>query len=223
MRTHHFINECFYHVFSRGVEKRNIFADDDDYLHFVHCLYALNDRHPKIDSRLRNAQNDDHTSRERLVDIVSWCLMPNHFHLLLRQRIDGGVTFFMRKLGIGHAMYFNKKYERNGVLFQGRFKSVPVGRDEYLLHVIRYIHLNPVDLIESGWKEQGIKHWYAVNQFLESYRWSSYRDWIGQKNFPSLLGHTVAQEMFFGSDDHRSFVQAWLAGDRERITSLLFE
>ena len=80
-----------------------------------------------------------------------------------------------------------------------------------------------MDLIESGWKEQGIKHWYAVNQFLESYRWSSYRDWIGQKNFPSLLGHTVAQEMFFGSDDHRSFVQAWLAGDRERITSLLFE
>ncbi len=189
----------FYHVYNRGVEKRDIFLDDDDYHHFVHCLFVMNDTQPKIDSRLREARVLDGIERERIVDVLSWCLMPNHFHILLRQRVDGGATFFLRKVCVGHAMYFNKKYKRSGVLFQGRFKARHVVKDGYFQHLPRYIHRNPVKLMKEG-DEQKI--------FLQNYRWSSYRDYLGTKNFPSLLDEQTLQDTGV-RDGHEQFTLAW--------------
>lgn len=217
------VTDNYYHVYNRGVEKRIIFLDEQDYSFFVHCLYEFNDIKPAIDTRWQPQRTVLRVPRDPIVDIVAWCLMPNHFHLLLRQRTKNGISFFMKKLGTGYAMYFNKKYQRSGILFQGRFKSVHVHRDEYLLHLIRYIHLNPIDLIVSDWESNGVSDWLKTNQFLETYRWSSYLDWIGKKNFPSLLGQTIVQKMFTGSEDHRLFVQAWLGKDREEIMSMMFD
>lgn len=189
----------FYHVYNRGVEKRDIFLDDDDHLHFVHCLFAMNDIHPKLDLRLKAERVLDGMQRDRIVEIVAWSLMPNHFHLLVRQRVDNGITKFLRKVCTGHAMYFNKKYKRSGVLFQGRFKAKHIAKDAYFQHLPRYIHRNPIAHMNDKEKQR---------ELLQNYRWSSYRDYLGMKNFPSLLDEQILRDTGV-RDGHEQFVLAW--------------
>lgn len=98
--------------------------------------------------------------------------MPNHFHLILRQHVDGGISKYLQKIGTGFTHYFNKKYKRSGVLFQGKTKSSHVGKDKYLQYLKMYLEFNPIDLIEPGWKENGISKKKA-KKFLESYKWKS--------------------------------------------------
>lgn len=119
--------------------------------------------------------------------------MPNHFHLLLRQLVDGGISLFMRKLG-GYPLYFNKKYNREGPLFQGRFKAVNIKTDAQSTAVVSYIHLNCIELAEPKWKEK-IFNPLAAIKFLESYRWSSYLDYIEIKNFPSVINKNFLTEV----------------------------
>lgn len=161
--------------------------------------------------------------RETIVDILAWCLMPNHFHLMVRQTAEGGITRFMRKLCTGYSVYINKKYSHSGHLFQGAFRSVPILGEPQFLHLSRYIHLNSADLIEPGWKEKGIQNWTRVMQFLEEYRWSSYRDWIGKRNFPSLLNLAGTEGIFKNSAAYQQFIADWLIKDRDDIAGLLFK
>lgn len=151
------LNNYIYHIYNRGVEKRAIFRDEHDYLCFVHDLYEFNDENyaSNVHYWFKNmGSRNPYFNKERkpIVDILAWCLMPNHFHLLIRQRKDNGIALFMRKLGSGYANFFNMKYKRVGPLFQGRYKIIMVDKDEYLLHLINYIHSNPVKLVEPHWK-----------------------------------------------------------------------
>lgn len=114
-----------------------------------------------------------------LVDIFAYSLMPNHFHVLLRQKTDGSITVFMKKLATAYSMYFNTKYEHSGVLFQGRFKSKHVGEDDYFRYLFSYIHLNPAELIEPKWKEQGVSNVESFKKFMTEYVYSSHNDYIG--------------------------------------------
>lgn len=123
---------------------------------------------------------------KKLVKILCFCLMDNHYHMLLKQVIDGGITEFMRKLGTGYTNYFNLKYERVGSLFQGKFKAVLVKSDSHLLFLPHYIHLNPLDFIEPEWRTGKLHNAKKALQFLKSYRWSSYLDYVNQNNFPDL-------------------------------------
>lgn len=223
-----FEKDNFYHVFNRGVEKRKIFLDKFDFLRFIHYLFVLNDAKQVSNTYRRNKNyvrgltsyiNED---RELLVDVVCFCLMPNHYHLLLRQRVDGGVSKFMQKLGTGHTMYFNEKYKRSGVLFQGSFKAVHVDTDEQFTHLSRYIHLNPIDLAESNWGEKGIKDKSKVFKFLKNYRWSSYPDYIGKKNFPSVINEKFLNQYFDTVKEHERFVKD-LITDPEIIQNLTIE
>jgi putative transposase len=231
MRKIKFVNEYFYHIYNRGVEKRNIFCDKNDYFRFIHCLYEFNDNKP-IKNFSRSLEEERTSiikdSRQPIVDIICFCLMPNHFHLLVKQREDKGITNFMQKLGTGYTMYFNKRNERDGVLFQGTFKATVVERDEYLMHLSRYIHLNPVELIEPNWKEGEIKDLKETEEFLRGYRWSSYLDYIGEKNIPSVIGgKEFLQRCFKDSNDYQKFVTSWLIKDIKRdienIKNLLIE
>lgn len=221
-----FVNDHFYHVFNRGVNRQSIFLEDADYVRFVHNLYEMNDANPTIDFRIAQTIYGGPSSvnrRDPIVEILAWCLMPNHFHLMLRQRADGGIPLFMKKLGTGYAVYFNKKYERSGYVFQGRFKAVVVEKEGQFLHLSRYIHLNPVDLVESGWKEEGIKDGGKVHEFLENYRWSSYTDWIGKKNFPSILNLKGVEGIFKDSAAYQKFMVSWMAKDSQTVKPLLFD
>jgi len=221
-----FQNNRLYHIYNRGTEKRQIFLDNSDYTRFIHYLYEFNDSRV-IPNFSRDIYVGGGTSnmkaRDLLVEIIAFCLMPNHFHLILRQLKDGGITKFMRKLGTGYTMYFNKKNERNGVLFQGKFKAISIESDEYLTHLSRYIHINPVELIEVGWKKDGIKDWNKVNEFLQNYRWSSYLDYIGIKNFPSVTNREIINSYFQNEQSYKNFINQWLNKDLEFIGEIILE
>jgi putative transposase len=136
--------------------------------------------------------------------------MPNHYHLLLTPRVEGGVTKFMQKLNMGYAKYFNQKYERVGALFQGRFKSVPVVHEAHFLHLPFYIHFNPLDLFLPSWRERKIKDYQSALDFLGSYRWSSHLDYFGKKNFPSVTNRELLLDFFEGIEGYQKRTKEWL-------------
>ncbi len=144
MRKHAFVNDEIYHIYNRGVDKRSIFMDRDDLDRFLTSLSIFNTADPvgSLYEHLFNVRFGRWTTKsDRLVNIICYCLNPNHFHLLLQQKIDGGLSEFMKRLG-GYTRYFNMRHQRSGVLFQSRFKSVHVDSNEYLLHLSAYINLN---------------------------------------------------------------------------------
>jgi putative transposase len=180
-RERPFANGELYHIYNRGVDKRNVFSDEDDYRYFKYMLEIFNNTLSAENTR-RNFKRTNFTEGSRtsfskpLVKIEQYCLMPNHYHLLLKQLREKGISLFLQKLGTGYTHFFNKKHKRSGVLFQGKTKSKHVGNDPYFQYLKMYINLNPIDLIEPGWKEKGIKNHKKIHQFLLDYPWSSYKN-----------------------------------------------
>jgi putative transposase len=134
--------------------------------------------------------------------------MPNHFHILLRQKREGGISLFLKKLGGGYTMYVNEKYERSGHVFQGKYKSKPIKSDAYFLHLSRYIHLNPTELIDSlSNADLNTDKHKLIKSYLSQYRWSSYVDWTGEKNFPSVIDVQLVKQMRqMDGSDYSKFV-----------------
>ena len=141
--------------------------------------------------------------------------MPNHIHLLVRQFKNQGITQFMQKFGAGYAAYFNKKYNRKGHLFGGRFRAVHIKNNEQLKTAFVYIHTNGISLIEPKWKEIGIKNPKKIIKFLENYKWSSYPDYIGKKNFPSVTERNFMLKVMGGKAGCREFVESWVKYKKE--------
>lgn len=212
------LNNGIYHIITRGVEKRQIFMDDSDYYRAIFSLYEFNDENPALirdrrRDRLRAKKNGIElfsANRELLVEILAFCLMPNHVHLLLRQLKDNGISAFMRKFGAGYAAYFNKRHDRVGHLFQGRFRAVSVDSIRQLKNTFVYINVNPTELVEVGWKEKGIKEPEKAIKFLENYKWSSYPDYTGNKNFPSLTNREFILKTLGGKENCKNFVEEWI-------------
>ena len=217
MRKPQFENNEIYHIYNRGVEKRKIFLEDKNYFRFIHDLFEFNDTIPAGKYYIFGgatseniAQNPKSRKRELLVEILSFCLMPNHYHLLLRQLKNGGIVKFIRKLDTGYTMYFNKKNKRVGPLFQGRFKAVLIDNEQHFYHIPYYIHSNPIELIESSWEDGIIKNTTKAKKFLESYKWSSYLDYIGKKNFPSIISTKFLNEIWGSPQKHKTDFKNWL-------------
>ncbi len=194
-----------YHVMNRGVDGRKIFLDSQDYARFVHDLYEFNDTAPATQFSRANPSNSHvgrgtSNMRERLVDIHGWELMRDHFHLLLSERIEGGITLFLRKLS-GYARYFNERHERHGSLFQGNTKKILVARQEHFLYILHYLHLNSLDYLPGAkkWRQRDkgtIKDVSETLEYLQGYRWGSYLDYCGKPNFPSILTTSLFKNAF---------------------------
>jgi putative transposase len=208
-----FVDGNIYHVYNRGVEKRDVFLNEGDYFRFVHHLYELNDSKPvrNVQYFLNHKTGDVEArklygtqERDVLVEILVFTLMHNHFHLMLRQAQDNGIVRFMQKLGTGYTMYFNKKYERVGGLFQGRFKACHIVEESHLIHLPHYIHTNPLPLGNSG-----------VNpvRYLENYKWSSFPDYVGIRNFPRVTKRSFLLDIFGGEEKYRSHTEQRLNDD----------
>ncbi len=169
-----------YHVYTRGVEKRVVFETNADHEHMQLLLYLCNGAeavHMRTYRGLPSAEVFERGKRcDPLVDILAYALMPNHFHLLLRERIQGGISRFMLKLMTAYSMYFNAKRERSGPLFTRPFRSRHVDNDAYLRWIFAYILLNPLELHQSDWKEIGIRDIVAARTFMQEYRYGSLRD-----------------------------------------------
>jgi putative transposase len=184
-----FSPEEYYHIYNRGVEKRKVFLDHKDYDRFLELLYLCNGIKPIV---IRDISRKDRfllDVGEKLVSIGAYVLMPNHFHLLARQNDDeNGVTEFLRKVTTGYTMYFNKKYERVGPLFQGVFKAEHVDSDEYLKYLYSYLHLNPAKIVDSKWRENiDKKRRNDLLDFVKNYPYSSYGDYLSEKRSQQVI------------------------------------
>jgi len=210
--------EC-YHIYNRGNEKQKIFKDKADYNRFILLLYYANSVEPvhiqsiKKDLKIFHGQSLKKMNEkgETLVDIGAWCLMPNHFHILIKEKENGGISKFLLKLATGYSMYFNKRYDRIGSLLQGSFKAEHVGDDNYLKYLFSYIHLNPIKLFQSDWKERGIKDSAKAIDFLKSYYYSSYLDYLNDnRGYRFILNKEPFPEYFEEVEDFNKEIFDWI-------------
>jgi len=165
MRKEIFVGDEYYHIYNRGVDKRTIFEDYKDIERFFNIMGEFNvvepsggfGRKKQIQHRVLKKSEDD-----KLVEFITYCLNPNHFHFILRQLSEGGISKFMHKIGMGYSKYFNVKYDRKGSLFQGQFKAKLVDSDKYLMHLSAYVNLNNevhniqhrvLNIYKSSWDE----------------------------------------------------------------------
>ncbi|MDO8552406.1 MAG: transposase [bacterium] len=176
-----------FHLLNRGVEKRVVFLDDHDRARFVHDLFAFNSESLSLNFEQPERQLEQRRSHGRLVDIHAFCLMGNHYHLLVSELVERGISVFMQKLNMGYAKYFNERYKRTGVLWQGTFKKIHVTNDAHFLYIPYYIHLNPLDFTMPEWRDGKVKDAARALELLHAYRWSSHLDYLGEKNFPSII------------------------------------
>jgi len=181
------VNGEYFHIFSRGNSKQKIFLDDEDKNRFSKLLYlcnskeSINFREDIIRAKI-NAWDFD--KGKSIVFIGAWVLMPNHFHLYItanakaRLLQDNAIPMFMQKVLTAYSKYFNAKYHRTGSLFEGKFKSVHIDKENQAKYLFSYIHLNPLKLIDPKWRENGIIDEKKAINFLKSYQWSSYFDYM---------------------------------------------
>ncbi len=238
--------EKLYHIVSRGNNQQDIFFAERDYFRFVQNLFEFNDENAMIStyrSILSNSSGSDpdelevitperqhktnrNKKRKTLVQILAFCLMPNHFHLLIRQVRDRGTSLFIQKIKGGYAAYINKKYQRTGSLFQSHFKAVDIETDSQLNTIFSYIHTNPCQLAEPLWKSGGLRDEKKALATLNSYRWSSYFDYVGKNNFPSLTNRVMFSKLYGGPKGCAGVVRAWIkhkAESYEDIKSFILE
>jgi putative transposase len=223
LRKDPFITGEYYHIYNRGIDKRIIFKSKNDYERLILLLYVCNSNKEQS-FRLDNLINQQHKifdeilildRGESLVSIGAWCLMTNHFHLLVKQEVDGGITKFMKKLGTGYSMFFNIKYQRKGALFGGPFKSKLIGNDDnYMRQMFAYIHLNALDIQFSGWEDNLNKSSTEIKKFLELYRYSSYQDYVGWDRVEkSILNKDAFPDYFGNSQSFKDFVENYFTKD----------
>lgn len=211
----------YYHIYNRGTEKRKIFLNRHDYKRFISLLYLANGEAP-VDIKRQGRTLSELLVQDRgkkLVDICAYCLMPNHFHLIIKELNNGGVSKFIQKLITGYTMYFNKLHERSGALFQGKFKSEHATEDQHLNYLIAYVHLNPIKIIDPKWKEDGIRNRKNAEKFLDSYMYSSFPDYCGYDRPEKVILTLDAFPAYTSTPkDFRSSVTEWLAGQGSTLS-----
>lgn len=190
---------CFYHAYNRGYNKQDIFRDDADYKTFLYLIRKYLD--PEFLEKRKDANGveyllpSNHVYKE--LDLLSFCLMPNHFHFLLYQSSLKGMTKFMVRVSSSYATYFNKKYGTFGSPFQGTYKAVSIKNEQQLIHLSRYVHLNPRELVPV----------------VEDYPYSSYLWYLG--GGPVWLKSEKILGTFNSSESYKSFVNSETPDQKE--------
>ena len=202
----------FYHLYNRGINKMPIFLDVFDKKRFIKLLFVCNSRKSVVFKSIQGLSLDEIDRGETLVDIGIYCLVPNHFHLLIKEKTENGISEFVKKVATGYSMYFNKKYERTGSLFEGPFKAKRIDTDEYLKYIFSYIHLNPIKIIDSQWKENKITDRVKAKNYLQKYPYSSYFEYIGGKRQEEkILEKDSFPEYFSQPKEFDDFINDWLS------------
>ena len=206
-----FSPHTYYHIFNRGFEKRVIFHDERDYQRFLFSLLFLQkpisilntsmncSRYFKLGELLPSTESLIGET-ESMIELINFCIMPNHFHITIKTKSEAHVSRYLQKVLASYTKYYNKKYERDGFIFGGPFKHVEVSTEQQLLYLSAYIHRNPVDLVE--WQSR-----------LSQYPWSSYSDYVNFNRWGDLL--RIERIMDFYQDDYGSFVMG--SGAKQRF------
>jgi len=210
----------YYHIYNRGVDKKDIFIDKRDYARFLFCVlffqsplslvnppsyinYFIGHSVFNISQKIKKQIISD-----KYVELVSFIFMPNHFHLIVKEKVAGGISQYMQRIQNSFTKYFNTKYKKNGHLFQGPYQIVYIEDDEQLLYLSSYIHRNCRVL--NGWKNKE-----------EKYPWSSYSDFLGPNRFGGLLEPEIIMSEFNNAGDYKIEVQN--SGAKEIIEDLLID
>lgn len=215
-----FANEEYYHIYNRGIDRRPTFTNKREYLRALDLLsfyqYELipirYSKYLEAPISLQQKYWEEMKASRKLVEVVAYCLMPNHFHLLIKQKQENGIADYISNVINAYTKYFNTKYERTGRLFQGVFKAVYVESEEQLIHLTRYIHLNPVASRLISPSE------------LELFPWSSHAQYLDSTGSDIIENNTITmiQKLI---PDYKSFVidQIAYAQELEKIKHMTFE
>jgi len=206
----------YYHIFNRGNNHRSIFNDNLDRARFLFCILAFQSsksfyhigRSSEIlrdEMRLYlNEKTFNFVSTNRFVELINFCLMPNHFHLTLYCKEEGGISRYMQKVLNAYTKYFNTRYKLSGHLFQGPYQAIPISSNEQLLHLSAYIHRNPIDLRE--WRNK-----------IFNYPWSSLQDYANTNRWGGLLKPDIVIEQFSNPEDYEKFIETSSAKAYEKL------
>jgi len=213
MRKVPFIVGEHFHIFNRGVDKRNIFSDKYDAFRFFQSLEEFNSTEAGNDiflvnkSKKVNCQTPN-SQGKKLVNIICYCLNPNHFHLILEELAEGGISEFMKRLGGGYSRYFNEKNKRSGALFQGKFKAVHIESNEQLLHTSAYVNLNN----KVHKKFDGTR-----KHFLDLIpNRSSWNEYIKKDNKFNICEKGIILEQFKNQNDYQKFAEETIRDINEK-------
>lgn len=190
-----------YHLYNRGNQKQTLFFSDRDYARMLFLMLYF--QSPEV---IRNTKRwvDKFMDKgdfgvdvqdiidSRYVELINFCIMPNHFHMTVRNLSDNGISQYLHRLQTGYSSYFNTKYEKSGHVFQGAYKSNHVDTDEQLQYLSAYIHKNPVDI--------------PGNTNYESYKWSSFTDYVGKNRWGDLIRPGIILDGYSSPEKYRSFV-----------------
>ncbi len=187
----------YFHLLNRGVDKRDIVTDDFDRFRFIHSLFIFNDKNYVDPNHGRSGYTLPTNERDTLVHIHAYCLMPNHYHMLVSPVDDdmANISLFMKKLNMGYTKYFNERHGRSGYLWQGVYKKIHIEKDAHFMYIPYYIHLNPLDLCIAEWRSGTVKDTSRALTYLQEYKWSSHRDYLGNKNFESVIRKSEIKDM----------------------------
>jgi len=204
MRNISFVEGEYYHILGRGNNKQKIFLNKGDYTRFLFLILffqlpkTFGDIGFEVSKFLRDGKFStvykDKDLKNKYVELVSFCLMPNHYHLIVKENKEGGISRYMQRILNSFTKYHNTKYEKVGNLFQGPFKAIHVDSNEQLLHLSAYIHHNSKEL--KNWKGKEIK-----------YPWSSYLDYCNQNRWVNLLIPGIILGQFDSVNDYKDFVE----------------
>lgn len=192
-----------YHIFNRGVNKQIIFHDTRDYFRFLFII--LHFQSPKVFQNISRFVEEFIQSRalnslaqeiieKRTVELVSFCIMPNHFHLIVKELEEGGISTYMQRVLTAYSKYYNTKHEKSGHIFQGPYRAVHIGDDRQLLYLSTYIHRNPRE----------ISRWFNKE---DQYPWSSYQDCIRENRWGKLLLPDVLMGEFKNKEHYAEFIK----------------
>lgn len=213
-----YVENGYYHIYNRGVEKRTIFLDEQDciiflnylklYLSPIEELKQLNLPGLRILRFIRLNLSEE-------IDLLAFALMPNHIHLQIKQKTADGIVKFMKRLTTAYVMYFNRKYKRVGSLFQNRYKAALIETDEYLLHLSRYIHLNPAKIVD---KTINFKNFSSYPYYLGQ----MHASWVKPQE---ILGYFKSAQKNDFKDvlSYQSFVEDYKDSSIELLESLILE
>lgn len=206
MRKTIFANGEHYHIFNRGVDKREVFSDKKDYERFLLSMNLLNDKYDGLMIKWRDFRKSDAKAtfddflklgfrnfrkRKPLVEIVAYCLNPNHYHFILKQIEDRGIEKFFHKIGTSHTKYYNDKYKRNGTLFQGAYKAILIDSNEYLLYLSAYVNRN------------NFIHGYNKD---DKWPYSSLPDYLGTAK-SQLINKNIVLDQFRNINEYKDFLK----------------
>jgi len=192
-----------------------MFLHDNDFKRFLESVFLFNDaffvRPTKLFDRVMALSFAEHFDFERqhFVDVCAYTVIPNHFHIQVKQVRDGGISKLLHKLDMGYSKYFNYRIDRTGTLYEGKFQAVHVANDEYLKFLPVYIHLNVLDLYGIPWRDGLVEDWDKALELLASYRWTSHGVYIGKKQYLPIVKEETIRDFYADAEDYLSHIRGW--------------